>query len=231
MTELAASLSLCSGAGTKAAPLFAADCVIVEAAPALVDSELYPEEREFVAKAVAKRRAEFGTARLCARQALSQLGAAAGSLVPAADRSPVWPEGAVGTITHTAGYCGVAVAHSAQYASLGLDAEQDKLLQPEMIAMICTAAERSRTRGPDAIVYFAAKEAFYKCQYPLTRQFLDFQDVELELDARLTSFRARVLKPLPQKPRWIDQLHGRILRRDGLVLCGVSLPVAQLRGA
>ena len=69
---------------------------------------------------------------------------------------------------------GVVVAHAEHVASLGLDGERDKLLGPELIQMICTPAEQQRTAAADAIVYFAAKEAFYKCQYPLTRQFLDF---------------------------------------------------------
>jgi 4'-phosphopantetheinyl transferase EntD len=212
--------------GGRAAPLFDAHCVVVEASPRLVDDALFAQERAFIAKAVDKRRAEFGSARLCAREALAQLGAAPVPLVPGADRAPVWPAGVAGSITHTQGYCGVVVASTEHHASLGLDAEQDRPLAPELIAMICTPAERAQSVARDAILYFAAKEAFYKCQYPLTRQFLDFQDVELALDAQRGEFRARVLRPLPQRPAWLDALHGKILRRDGLVLCGVSLPAA-----
>lgn len=208
----------------QAAPLFAADCVVVEAVPQLVDEALFAEERAFIARAVDKRRAEFGSARLCAREALAQLGAAPVALVPSADRAPVWPAGVVGSITHTQGYCGVVVARAERHASLGLDAEQDRPLAPELIEMICTPAERARSAARDAILYFAAKEAFYKCQYPLTRQYLDFLDVELELDAQRGEFRAHVLRDLPARPAWLDRLRGKILRRDGLVLCGVSLP-------
>ena len=219
-------LSFSHGLDARAAPLFDADCAVVEAVPRLVDEALFPEERAFIARAVDKRRAEFGSARLCARQALSQLGAAAVALVPGADRAPVWPVGVVGSITHTQGYCGVVVARAERHASLGLDAEQDRPLAPELIEMICTPAERTHGDSRDAILYFAAKEAFYKCQYPLTRQYLDFQDVELELDAQRGEFRARVLRPLPDRPAWLDVLHGKILRQAGLVLCGVSLPAA-----
>ena len=222
------TLAFRQGAETLAGALFPAGCVTVESAPQLVDAALFPEERAHLEKAVPKRRAEFGSARLCARHALAQLGTPAGALVPAPDRSPIWPQGAVGSITHTYGYCGVVVARAEQYASLGLDAERDKELSPELIQMICTPAEQQRTDPVDAIVYFAAKEAFYKCQHPLTRQFLDFQDVELTLDATLTRFEAHVLRDLPDKPQWLDRMHGRISRRDGLVLCAVTLRPSDL---
>ena len=34
--------------------------------------------------------------------------------------------------------------------------------------------------GVEATLFFSAKESFYKCQYPLTQQWVGFQDVEVE---------------------------------------------------
>lgn len=190
--------------------------------PQLHDAELFPEERASLAKAVDKRRAEFGTARVCARRALARLGYAPQPLVPNKDRSPVWPQGVVGSITHTRGYCGVVVALDSAFVSLGVDAEQDKTLSPDIIDMICTASERARLFERDAVVYFAAKEAFYKCQYPLTRQYLGFHDVELDLDLTSGTFGARIIKPELEKPQWLAQLRGRFAREHGLVLCAMT---------
>lgn len=213
---------------TRVQALFS-DCVVsVEAIPALVDDQLFPEERECIRAAVPKRRAEFGTARVCARRALSEFGYAAAALVPHADRSPAWPAGIVGSITHTQGYCAVAIARASELRSLGLDAEVDRTLEPGIINMICTPEERrvlaSRPHGErDAIAYFGAKEAFYKCQYPLTRTFLDFQDVELDLDFAAGTFSTRSVRgPVKEHP-WLTRLHGSFLRRDQLVVCGVEL--------
>jgi 4'-phosphopantetheinyl transferase EntD len=95
-------------------------------------------------------------------------------------------------------YCAVAVARREHMQSLGLDVEQDKELAPEMIAMICTPRERARlAHARDAIVYFAAKEAFYKCVDPLLRTFLDFQDVELD---RTTAKAGAVARPRSGSP-------------------------------
>lgn len=205
------------------------ECVVEEAAPALVDEELYPEELAHLAQSVPKRRAEFGTARVCARRALARLGIAPMALVPSPDRSPRWPEGVVGSITHTQGYCAVAVARSAQLQSLGVDAEVDKPLGQDIVEMICTPGERRTVQARDAVVYFAAKEAFYKCQYPLTRQFLDFQDVELELSLSARTFRVRILKPLPRAAAELSAVVGRFVREQGLVVCGMGLSVGGRR--
>jgi 4'-phosphopantetheinyl transferase EntD len=206
-------------------PLFDLRCVTEEAVPALVDEELFAEEQAFISRAVPKRRAEFGTARVCARRALARMGIAPVALVPEDDRAPRWPTGVVGSISHTHGYCAVVVAQSAHYASVGLDAEQDRELAPDLVNLICTARERHvlRANPEAAVLYFAAKEAFYKCQYPLTKTFLDFQDVELDVDFSQGTFRSTVIKPFPARPDWIDHMPGRFIRSDGLWLCSVTL--------
>lgn len=208
---------------TQLARLLDARCVLEEAVPQLHDAELFPEERAQLANAVEKRRAEFGTARVCARRALARLGFEPMPLVPNKDRSPVWPAGVVGSITHTRGYCAVVVARDSALVSVGIDAEQDKTLTPDLIEMICTPAERAGLLDRDAVVYFAAKEAFYKCQYPLTQKFLGFQDVELDVDLTRGTFAARIIKADVDKPAWLAQLRGSFLREQGLVLCAMSL--------
>jgi 4'-phosphopantetheinyl transferase EntD len=159
---------------------------------------------------------------------LAELGIASRPLVPRSDRSPTWPAGVVGSITHTKDYCAVVVARGSALRSVGVDAEADRTLELGLITLICTAEERQRmARRPhgdrDAIVYFAGKEAFYKCQYPLTRTFLDFQDVDLELDHAAGTLRVRAVRGLAQSCDWLAQLRGRFLRRDQLVLCGFEL--------
>jgi 4'-phosphopantetheinyl transferase EntD len=86
--------------------------------------------------------------------------------------------------------------------------------------MICTPPERARLRDArDAIIYFGAKEAFYKCVYPLLQIFLDFQDVELDVDLGARVFTGRILKPVASHPH----PQGRFKRERGLVLCAAEL--------
>lgn len=162
---------------------------VAVAAPRLVNEELFPDERRHVAHAVEKRQAEFGTARVCARHALDQLGIPSCSLVPYPDRSPRWPNGIIGSISHTEGCCAVSVTRAAHIVGFGLDVEMDTPLPPELEPMICTASERvwlslqpPENRGSLGKLFFSAKEAFYKCQYRTTQTLIDFQDVELTVD-------------------------------------------------
>lgn len=174
------------------------DVVSVHADPA----QLWPEEQTAVADAVAARRREFAAGRVCAHRLLSRLGFDPAPLLPATDRTPLWPSGAIGSIAHDGLMCAVAVARSGRLASLGLDVEPDEPLEDDLWSTVCTASELAwisscprESRGRTARVVFSAKECAYKCTYPLTRTVLEFQDVEITLGASAGSFRAQVLCP------------------------------------
>jgi 4'-phosphopantetheinyl transferase EntD len=154
------------------AALFECEVVVAQAVPRLVDEVLYREEQAYLVSASDRRRAEFGTARICARRALARLGVMPCPLVPHEDRSPWWPPGVVGSISHTEGHCAVVLASSSQAAGLGLDLEVLGSTDREMEALVCTQAERQwldgredTERSPLVRAIFSAKEAFYKC-YP-----------------------------------------------------------------
>jgi 4'-phosphopantetheinyl transferase EntD len=216
--------------GQDVKALFACEVAVAQGVPALVDDCLYDEEREYIAEAVPRRRAEFGTARVCARRALAELGFASCSLAPYPDRSPRWPEGAIGSISHTAGICLVAVALSSRASGIGLDVECDGDLDRELEAMICTPAERrwldqwmGEERGRMAKLVFSAKEAFYKCQYPTTRSILDFLEVELHIDPDAGRFTVARVHRIGAPWRFIEGARGRLLRTEGIIVTAATL--------
>src|SRR3979411_3554106 len=71
--------------------------------------------------AVESRQRELLAGRLCADFALRCLGAASTHVAMAGDRAPVWPDGVVGSITHSGGFAAAAGAWAAGIAGLGLD--------------------------------------------------------------------------------------------------------------
>ncbi len=155
-------------------------------------ARLLAGEETCVQDAVEKRVREFRAGRACARRALAQLGVHDFALVAGPDRDPIWPRGIVGSITHCAGFVGAAVAPAESIRGLGLDAEPAEALKDELVPLVCTPAERDWLAqvGQDwAKVVFSAKEAVFKCLYPLTRAWLDFQDVSLTIDTRAGQFR------------------------------------------
>lgn len=209
---------------TRIAALFPAGTVTFEGDPEHVRGELFAAEEACVRDAVEKRRREFTAGRLLARRALAELGFAAAPLLPDADRVPRWPAGVVGSITHTAGYCAVALARAEEVGALGLDAERAVGLGPALIDPVCTKNERtwlcSQPVGDAPLLaklIFSAKESFYKCRFPRERRFLEHGEVEVEIDLGARRFRARVRGEGERQ-----SLEGEYRIEDGLILTGVA---------
>jgi 4'-phosphopantetheinyl transferase EntD len=184
---------------------------------------LFPEEEPFVARAVAKRRAEFTTVRACARRALATLGVPPAPLLPGERGAPRWPEGIVGSMTHCSGYRAAAVAPASHWRGIGIDAEEHAPLPPGVLDMIALPADRAALAALPADgpawdrVLFSAKESVYKAWFPLARRFLDFLEAELTLSPDGT-FAARILREGP-----VGEVSGRWAVGDGLVVTAVVI--------
>jgi 4'-phosphopantetheinyl transferase EntD len=151
-------------------------------------SLLHPEEAVSVARAVPKRVGEFAAGRLCARRALAEFGIHDFALKMAPDRTPIWPGSMVGSIAHTRGFCAAVAAERRRFTSLGIDVEAAGEVKPELWRHICVESElewlgslSAEVQGIAATLVFSAKEAFYKCQYPVTGERLKFADVCVRL--------------------------------------------------
>lgn len=150
--------------------------------------DLFPSERVCIEHAAPKRAEEFAAGRLCARAALAVLGVEPGPLLRDENRAPLWPAGFTGSITHTDRYCLAVAGSSNRFAALGVDTERMDMMDPAVLPLILRAEELSTleevaagARPRIATVIFCAKEAFYKCQYALTRRWLGFDHVVVEV--------------------------------------------------
>lgn len=149
---------------------------------AFVDA-LTDDERRSVERAVESRRGEFAGGRACAHASLAVLAVDQASIVAAADRSPVWPARAVGSITHSEGYC-LAVVSAQTSVSVGIDAEGIGRVTQDVAEITMSDDERrwiASAARPEVMstAAFAVKEALYKAQFPVTGSWLDFGDVEV----------------------------------------------------
>lgn len=199
------------------------------------DSFLFPEEETLVVNAVAKRRREFTTGRMCARIALAELGVPPGPILQADRGAPRWPAGVVGSVAHCAGYRAAAVARATQVATIGIDAEPDEPLDEDVLAVIAGPDEirhlaelsRSGSTGPswDRLL-FCAKETVYKAWFPLTRRWLGFEQAAVTIDPVTRTFDASLLAAgCTVSGRPIARFPGRWLAREGLIIAAVTLPV------
>ncbi len=150
---------------------------------------LHPEEFAAVRRAVPRRQREFAAGRQAARQAMADIGWPPEAIPGAPDRSPVWPEGLTGSISHTGQACVAVVGPRGQWQSIGIDLENDLPMEPALWNTVCTpeelafvGAQPTPRQGRLVTWLFSAKEAFYKWQYPRTRRVLDFQDVQVALN-------------------------------------------------
>ena len=203
--------------------LFPAGVLVRSAAVHDATGALAPAERQLVARAIAKRQHEFATGRALARALLAELGVRDFALLADTDRAPLWPDGVIGSLSHARGLAAAAVARRGALAALGIDVEDASAVRPELWRRVLRPDEERWLRaqpGADqlalAAVFFSAKEAVYKAQFPLTRARLGFQDVGLELDIGRGAFRARV-------PGFARALEGAYALRAGYALTGVAL--------
>ncbi|MGC7837577.1 4'-phosphopantetheinyl transferase family protein [Pseudomonas wayambapalatensis] len=179
-------------------------------------------------RSVAKRQAEYLAGRVCAREALQLLDGR--DYVPGSheDRSPVWPAGIRGSITHGQGWAAAVVAHEGACKGIGLD--QESLLDDEraerLAGEILTADELQRldrsTIGLGVTLTFSLKESLFKALYPLTLKRFYFEHAEvLEWDATGHA-RLRLLTDLSSEWHHGRELDGQFCLQDGHLLSLIS---------
>lgn len=202
------------------------DNVITElAAPWMWRSVLLPEEEAIVADAVDKRRREFTAGRTCAREILGRMGMGC-DLAIGKDGygAPLWPEGVVGSISHTEAVCIVSLSlRRPEMSSLGVDVEKDAGLDPDLLALVCDDRETETCFADPAEnpyrlakVIFSAKESVYKCLYPILRTMLEFHDVHIRLDIRRQVFEAMARSS--SRPRFqVGTCEGKFLYAGGYI--------------
>jgi 4'-phosphopantetheinyl transferase EntD len=212
--------------------LFPAGVIAAELTVPAPRELLSSAELQFIAHCAEKRIQDFAAGRACAHRALRELGIRDFSLLAGEHREPIWPAGIVGSITHTSSYGAAVVAHQRDLRSVGLDCEVVDAVGEELWSQICTASEIERLaqlpppeRGRQAALIFAAKEAFYKCQFPLTRAWVGFEDVVIEpLDWPLSAGSLRIIpqKTLPLAAGVVAHLVSRFQFRGPWVITGVT---------
>ena len=211
--------------------LVPSDVASFETREELIEVELSPEELASLGQPVEKRRREFVTGRACARRALEKLGVDPVPIANGERGEPLWPPGIVGSITHCSSYRGCAVARSRTISSIGIDAEVHEPLPPGVLETVASAAERGRIGAADAgthldKVLFCAKEAVYKAWFPLTGEWLGFEDVDMTFDLTDRAFSARLLVPSPiVGGRELTHFDGRWEVDESTVLTAVIVPI------
>src|SRR5207248_2715445 len=116
------------------------------------------------------------------------------------DRRPLWPDGFVGSISHSDLFCAAVAGRTDRYAGIGIDIDIDEAVSAPIRQMICRADEDDgfvhvEGRSIDATkLIFVVKEALFKAYYPASRNFLDFHDVRIVISAHAGVFEAEIVR-------------------------------------
>jgi 4'-phosphopantetheinyl transferase EntD len=145
---------------------------------------LSPSETFHLGGAISVVRRRSGAARVVARALLHRLGSSSFDLPRTSNGAPRWPNGFVGSLSHDSELAVAAVAIQYPIESVGIDVEPSLPLPAELIETVATPAEMIQL-GTDLLsgrLLFSIKEAVYKATNPIDGLFLDYHDVEVDLD-------------------------------------------------
>jgi enterobactin synthetase component D len=171
------------------------------------EDELPPQLRH----AVTKRKREFIIGRYCAYRAIRQIRSDFDwrmQISKGPSGAPVWPDGIVGSITHTEGYVAAAVASRRNVDAIGIDSERVLSVEVarEVSRLIASQGELDRIERTTALdahktlsLCFSAKESLFKCLHPLINQYFDYLDAEIvDVQTRPGRFGVRLGLPLSE---------------------------------
>jgi enterobactin synthetase component D len=143
-----------------------------------------PESLQY---AVVKRQAEFVAGRVVAGDGLAALGLSRVEIPIGPHRSPVWPEGVIGSISHNNCLAVATVRLQQEGRFVGIDVET---MIPDVQ---CTDIKRMILHSDDykyltlnqlsqsqlMTLIFSAKESLFKAVYPSIKRYLEFHDARV----------------------------------------------------
>ena len=186
-------------------------------------------------RAARTRQIEYLAGRHCVRQALRGCAPEAADIVVGIgmQREPLWPEGVIGSITHSHGFASAAVAASSHVRALGIDVErvlsteEAQRVAPGIVA-VDELAQLQRGTGwalPLAVtVAFSAKEVIFKSLHAEVGRYFDFLDARIDrIKLQTGHFEACLAVALTQRLGSGFPLTGRFLVEDGMVSTAMLL--------
>ena len=170
------------------------------------------------------REQEYSLGRYCAKQAMKAIGIDCNVIESSPHGFPIWPNGIVGSISHSKGMCLSAVAKSMDFKAIGIDIEQLNRIKQSSVERITHQKEIVEI-GSDlkkATLLFSIKEAFYKAQFPIYKTHLNFKDLAFSYD--FSSEQAELIwlsdkSPIPQSEYSKWKITYQIIENTCFALC------------
>lgn len=180
-----------------------------------------------------KRKSEFLAGRYCARQALSNFGVKAFQVGIGENRSPLWPEGYSGSISHTCDVATAIVSNSHDILGVGVDVE--RVLTHDFFEDVKTHVltpgeyyllnSRKYSKYEMLTIIFSLKESFFKAAYNLTQCYFGFDAITIiSIDGESGTITFCINETLHERLCQDDVLEGQFtFAGEGLVATLVTL--------
>ena len=171
---------------------------------------------------VKKRQAEFLAGRIVAKRALKLLGSSHAAVPIGKKRAPIWPDGIIGSISHSNKTALTAVAYKTSFSSVGLDHESlinenldeiaSQILSPGELSVL----ESSTLRFNEALTLtFSAKESLFKALFPEVNEYFDFTAAKITLiDSHQCTFEIELVDSLTKNLIAGNLYTGKYLYKD-----------------
>jgi len=195
-------------------------CVLSDHAPET--TELLAAENAAAKNMRHGRLIEFAHGRACARRALARLGIPACPIPVGDGRAPVWPDQVVGSISHCGKHAAAVATYRRNTQGLGIDLETTDHLERPLLNVVCRPEELLwlNTSASNQILdklFFSAKESLFKCVWPTVHRFIDFQEIEINLDLANNSYTA-TSHSSELAGALINRIRGKYLQNEELII-------------
>ena len=210
--------------------LFSSSVTVMETRTPTDDASfLSPEERTYLESVSQNRKREFIAGRFCAHEAMKSANMPPEHIRIGEKGEPIWPHNIVGSITHSHGYAAAAVAKKSEVLSLGLDVETNEPLSSKVLQRIGNTQEQEWVQSVDSSliqnpgkVLFSAKETTYKAWYPITQEWLGFQEAHIDFHSDENTFTVQIQKKGP-----FEKLFGKFAIQQDIILTAIEIPSPQ----
>lgn len=178
-----------------------------------------------------KRKREFTLGRSAAHRALKGLGFEnPPPVLQGPGREPLWPEGIVGSITHSGDFAAVVVTRCEFASGVGIDLQDlrqrmrydisKRVCNEDELGWVNQIPEKKNTR---LLLLFSAKESVYKALYPVCKRRIGFHDVNIEWNVDENEFLAVIAIDIGVHVNAGTRLRGKAKHNEFFVLTGSVL--------
>lgn len=208
-------------------------CVYIDDKISNQVDHLHPEEIQLGEEISSeKRRCHFLSGRQCAQKAISQLKMKQEPIYRNENRSPIWPSGIKGSITHDRNLAAALVTKSTdKVQGIGIDIEDLKrklssgisrhILTKEEVVQWNTSEDKITL---ETRIIFSIKEAIFKCFFPLNAIYLGFHDAAIST-LKDGYFKGELYKhpEITENVRSLP-IEGRYMIKENKVLAAIVYP-------